>query len=283
MVDRHDYVALEWVKGEIAETLKQARSALDAYVEDGTSEAIGQCLECIHQVHGSLLMVEFYGAALFAEEMEQLALALQGARVSQHDEGIRLLQQGLGQLPLYLDRVHSARRDLPLVVLPLLNDLRSVRGESLLSETSLFSPQLLVIPPLPEEALAQRTPQDFPGLLRQWRQMLQQALVGLLREDHGPSNLEDMARVFARLEALCHGAPLLPLWQVTSALVEGMLIGVVANSPALRSLLKASDKQLKRLLHHGISGINTRPRTSCSRACCSTSPKSPDRPHGCKV
>ena len=25
MGDRHDYVALEWVKGEIAETLKQAR------------------------------------------------------------------------------------------------------------------------------------------------------------------------------------------------------------------------------------------------------------------
>ena len=32
MVDRHDYVALEWVKGDIAETLKQARSALDAFV-----------------------------------------------------------------------------------------------------------------------------------------------------------------------------------------------------------------------------------------------------------
>ena len=31
MVDRHDYVALEWVKGEIAHTLKQARVALDAY------------------------------------------------------------------------------------------------------------------------------------------------------------------------------------------------------------------------------------------------------------
>ena len=28
MGDRHDYVALEWVKGEIAETLKQARQAL---------------------------------------------------------------------------------------------------------------------------------------------------------------------------------------------------------------------------------------------------------------
>ncbi|MGB3127611.1 MAG: Hpt domain-containing protein [Pseudomonas sp.] len=256
MVDRHDYVALEWVKGDIAETLKQARSALDAYVETGEGEAISECLAGVHQVHGALLMVEFYGAALLAEEIEELALALQAERVSQRDESIRLLQQALGQLPLYLDRVHSARRDLPLVVLPLLNDLRSARGESLLSETSLFSPQLLSIAPLPEDVLAQRASPDLHEQLRQWHQLLQQALAGLLREDHGPSNLEDMARVFARLEALCQGAPLLPLWQVTSALVEGMLTGVIANSPALRSLLKASDKQLKRLLAQGIGGIN---------------------------
>ena len=256
MVDRHDYVALEWVKGDIAETLKQARSALDAYVETHDDDALNECLAGIHQVHGALQMVEFYGAALLAEEIEELALALQAGHVGQRDESIRLLQQALGQLPLYLDRVHSARRDLPLVVLPLLNDLRSARGESLLSETSLFSPQLLLIEPLPEQALAQRATPDLHEQLRQWRHLLQQALAGLLREDHGPSNLEDMARVFARLEALCQGAPLLPLWQVTSALVEGMLTGVVANSPALRSLLKASDKQLKRLLVQGVNGIN---------------------------
>ncbi|NMY03538.1 response regulator [Pseudomonas sp. WS 5059] len=257
MVDRHDYVALEWVKGEIADTLKQARAALDAFAEDASEQALAQCLEGIHQVHGALQMVEFYGAALLAEEMEHLALALQAGRVSQREEGIRLLQQALGQLPLYLDRVHSARRDLPLVVLPLLNDLRSVHGKSLLSETSLFSPQLLVIAPLPDDALAQRAPADFAEQLQQWRQMLQQGLAGLLREDHGPSNLEDMARVFAQLEALCHGAPLLALWQVTSALAEGMLIGVIANSPALRSLLKSCDKVLKRLQIQGIEGINT--------------------------
>ncbi|NMX63607.1 Hpt domain-containing protein [Pseudomonas sp. WS 5079] len=257
MVDRHDYVALEWVKGEIAETLKQARAALDAFAEDASEQALAQCLEGIHQVHGALQMVEFYGAALLAEEMEHLALALQAGRVSQREEGIRLLQQALGQLPLYLDRVHSARRDLPLVVLPLLNDLRSVHGKSLLSETSLFSPQLLVIAPLPDDALAQRAPADFAEQLQQWRQMLQQGLAGLLREDHGPSNLEDMARVFAQLEALCHGAPLLALWQVTSALAEGMLTGVIANSPALRSLLKSCDKVLKRLQIQGIEGINT--------------------------
>lgn len=80
MVDRHDYVALEWVKGEIAHTLKQARVALDAYAQQPAAHTLEQCLACIHQVHGSLLMVEFYGAALLAEEMEQLVVACERPR-----------------------------------------------------------------------------------------------------------------------------------------------------------------------------------------------------------
>ncbi len=223
MSDQHDYVALEWVKDEIADTLRQARQALDGLDEpEHAGQNIAECLACIHQVHGSLQMVEFYGAALLAEEMEQLVLAMQEGRVSEPAEAVSLLHQAFAQLPLYLERVHSARRDLPLVVLPLLNDLRSARGESRLSETSLFSPALLELPPLDAQALAELAPAELPGLLRKWRQMLQTALVGLLREQDDATNLGYMAKVFSRLEGLCQGAPLAPLWQVGSALVEGI-------------------------------------------------------------
>ncbi|PVZ61355.1 hybrid sensor histidine kinase/response regulator [Pseudomonas sp. B1(2018)] len=257
MGDRHDYVALEWVKGEIAETLKQAHHAIENLLDDPqATHALDECLACIHQVHGSLQMVEFYGAALLAEEMEQLAMALQGNRVSHRDEALHLLMQALGQLPIYLDRVQGARRDLPLVVLPLINDLRSARGESLLSETSLFSPQLPELPALDAETLAQLEPAELPNVLRKLRQMLQMALVGFLREQDNENNLDYLAKVFARLEALCANAPLSPLWQVASALVEGMQGGAIANSPALRSLFKDADKELKRLLEEGMRGIN---------------------------
>ncbi|RBJ67836.1 hypothetical protein C3L29_038520, partial [Pseudomonas sp. MWU12-2534b] len=153
-------------------------------------------LTYIHQVHGSLQMVEFYGAALLAEEMEHLVEALQQERVSHRDEALHLLLQALGQLPIYLDRVQSARRDLPLVVLPLINDLRSARGDSLLSETSLFSPPLPDLPPLSAQALAALEPPDLPNVLRKLRQMLQMALVGLLREQDDQTHLEYLAKVF---------------------------------------------------------------------------------------
>ncbi|WP_223518066.1 Hpt domain-containing protein [Pseudomonas sp. GL-B-19] len=257
MGDRHDYVALEWVKGEIAETLKQAHQAIETLLDDPQAlYALSDCLAFIHQVHGSLQMVEFYGAALFAEEMEQLTRALQHNRVSHRDEALHLLMQALGQLPIYLDRVQGARRDLPLVVLPLINDLRSARGETLLSETSLFSPQLVELPPLDEASLALLEPADLANVLRKLRQMLQMALVGLLREQDDDTHFNYLAKVFSRLEGLCADAPLSPLWQVASALVEGMRTDVIANSPALRSLFKDADKELKRLLEQGIRGIN---------------------------
>ncbi|WP_025109157.1 Hpt domain-containing protein [Pseudomonas sp. H1h] len=260
MGDRHDYVALEWVKGEIAETLKQAHQAIEAVLDDPQAfPGLDECLDYIHQVHGSLQMVEFYGAALLAEEMEHLVEALQHERVSHREEALHLLLQALGQLPIYLDRVQSARRDLPLVVLPLINDLRSARGESLLSETSLFSPQLLQLSPLSDAALALLEPAELPNVLRKLRQMLQMALVGLLREQDDQTHLDYLAKVFSRLEALSGEAPLSPLWQVASALVEGMREGAIANSPALRSLFKDADKELKRLLEQGMHGLNQPP------------------------
>src|SRR5690606_19045107 len=140
MGDRHDYVALEWVKGEIAETLNQARQALEAYVENREDRArLNFCLTYVHQVHGTLRMVELHGAALLSEEMEHLIQALLDGSIGEDGEALQVLMQAILQLPVYLDRVHASRSDQPLLLLGLLNDLRRVRGDQPLPETSLFS------------------------------------------------------------------------------------------------------------------------------------------------
>ena len=47
-------------------------------------------------------------------------------------EGLDALMRAMVQLPTYLERVLSGGRDMALVLLPLLNDLRAVRGHALL-------------------------------------------------------------------------------------------------------------------------------------------------------
>lgn len=258
MGDRHDYVALEWVKGEIAETLKQARQALESYVENPQDPTrMGFCLAYIHQVRGTLQMVEFYGAALLAEEMEYLTQALIDGKTASQSEALEVLMQAILQLPAYLERIQSARRDLPLVVLPLLNDLRTARGEKLLSETSLFSPDLSQPSPvLPVDALARLRTAELPALLRKLRQMLQVALVGVIRNQDLPTNLGYLARVFARLESLCKDAPLGRLWVIASAMIEGLANGSIANGTSVRNLLRQVDREFKRLVDQGADAMN---------------------------
>jgi len=144
-----------------------------------------------------------------------------------------------------------------MVVLPLLNDLRAARGEKLLSETSLFSPDLSGrTPALPSESVERLRTEGLPVLLRKLRQMLQVALVGVIRNQELPTNLGYMARVFARLEMLCKDAPLGALWQIASGMVEGLASGGVANGTSVRTLLRQVDKQLKRLVEQGADGLN---------------------------
>src|SRR5690606_13441764 len=131
------------------------------------------------------------------------------------------------------------------------------RSEKLLSETSLFVPDMSGrLPALPTESVAQRQTADLPALLRKLRQMLQVALVGVIRNQDLPTNLGFVARVFAGREMLCKGAPLGALCQMACGVVEGLASGGVANGTSVRTLLRQVDRELKRLVEQGADGIN---------------------------
>ncbi len=257
MSDRHDYLALDWVRGEIQETLNQAQQALEAFVDtpdDATRMRF--CQAHLHQVYGTLQMVEFYGAALLAEEMEKLAQALLEGRVGNVADGQETLMRAILQLPPYLDRVASNRRDLPVVLLPLLNDLRAARGEPLLSETALFKPDLTDATghgQIPEDLL--HDPR-FIQLAKKIRQMFQIALLGVLRNDNMGENLGYMAKVFTKLEQITGDAPRAPLWSISNALVEGLSEDAIALGTSVKLMLGHVDRNLRELVSDGAASLN---------------------------
>ena len=260
MAEEHDYLALDWVKDEIRDTLDQAQQALEAWVENPEdSTRMRFCQTYLHQVFGTLQMVEFYGASLLAEEMEKLSQALLDEQVpeARMADARETLMRAILQLPSYLERVQSSRRDLPVVLLPLLNDMRAARGEALLSETSLFKPDLESsapsgqVPPPP----AKDDP-NFPQLSRKIRQMYQLALLGVLREQDRERNLGFMSKVFAKLEQVSGEASMARLWRASGALVEGIASGVVETGTSVKMLLGQIDRVLKQIVVGG-AGILT--------------------------
>jgi chemosensory pili system protein ChpA (sensor histidine kinase/response regulator) len=260
MGGRHDYVALDWVKSEIEEVLKQAQYELEAYVESPDDTArMKFCLTYLHQVRGTLQMVEFYGAAMLAEEMEGVAQAMIDESVSDPAEAREVLMQAILQLPNYLDHIKLGHRDLPVVLLPVLNDLRGARGESLLSETSLFQPTIKSAAPISDKQRQQFSDKQFVDLARKLRQMYQVALLGLLKGKDVEHNAEYLFKVSARLAKILKDTPVEALWTVAAAAIEGVTKNGITLNSGIKESLKRLEPELKNLIANGSASFENSP------------------------
>ncbi len=133
------HAVLGWVKPELDETLRLVRQEIESFVEaPADTSRMRFCAGYLHQVQGTLRMVELYAPAMVAEELELLARALQDGGVGDRDEACATLMRGAVLLPDYLERLQEGHRDIPIVLLPLLNEIRAARGAAGLNESMLF-------------------------------------------------------------------------------------------------------------------------------------------------
>ena len=246
---------LDLVGRELNATLAEARTALETYVEQPDNVSLlERCKLELHQVHGVLRVLEIYGAALLAEEMEQVAgylLATVTERKGQA-ESLDALLRAMVQLPGYLERVLAGGRDLALVLLPLLNDLRAVRGSSLLSEGTL----LLLNLKSDKQAQPIAAPAGEPPLnIEQWSRRLrarfQTGLIGWIRGERIEQNLETLAAVAQRLEQTATRQPVFQLWWVVGAVIEALREHGLEGGQSVKRLLGLADREIRRLYELG--------------------------------
>jgi chemosensory pili system protein ChpA (sensor histidine kinase/response regulator) len=146
------------------------------------------------------------------------------------------------------------------VLLPLLNDLRAVRGASLLSEGTLLSLNLTS-----DRAPAAREPQPGEPVLgvAQWARRLrprfQVGLLGLLRGSRDPGALPALVEVAGRIEATATTRPLYQLWWVVGAVLEALGDGGLEESVTLKRLLGQADRELRRLYEIGEERYSAEP------------------------
>jgi chemosensory pili system protein ChpA (sensor histidine kinase/response regulator) len=241
---------LDVVGRELASTLGEARGLLERFVEQPDEIALlERCSEELHRAQGVLRVLEIYGAALLAEEMEQVTRFLLSEPDRRNDaESLDALLRAMVQLPGYLDRVLAGGRDLALVLLPLLNDLRAVRGSPLLSEGTL----LLLNLNSAEKPMRLPMPASEPQLsVTQWarrmRAQFQLGLVGWIRGEKIEQHLSNLAQVAQRMQEVATQQPLFQLWWVVGAVIEALREGGLEGGVSIKRLLGLADRELKRL------------------------------------
>ncbi|MDB6163365.1 MAG: PilL protein, partial [Xanthomonadaceae bacterium] len=249
--DAIDYTTLGWIKPELDETLRQARMAIEAFAEEpGDSSQMVLCAGYLHQVQGTLRMVELYAPAMVAEEMEQLAQALKAGTTPSHDEACATLMRGVVLLPDYLERLQGGHKDIPIVLLPLLNELRAARGQAGLSESVLFAPDLQR--PLPDTISAAHVEQGPSS--RAVRETLAAPLLAQLRdalaawpEDGEPRKDAAFAQALEGLLAQASEESDRRMLWVASTVASAMADGALVATSELRQAFVSVERETRRL------------------------------------
>ncbi|MGB5852217.1 MAG: Hpt domain-containing protein [Rhodanobacter sp.] len=256
--DHIDFTTLQWVKPELDDTLSIAREALESYVDNPSKrDFMRTCTDHLHQVHGTLKMVELYGAAAVTAEMEALVGALLNDQVVQREEAYAALMRGLMQLPDYLERLSSGHRDVPVVLLPLLNDLRATRGLEPLPESSMFHPNLDAF--LPEQAPAAMSEAyaaahrvELAGL----RLRFQHQLLAWFRGQDAAQQLVAMRKTLLAITARCYHVHGRRLWWIAAGVLEGLEQGMLkGHATEVRQLIGKVDRNIRLLIEHGENSL----------------------------
>ncbi|KRD30146.1 hypothetical protein ASE35_18695 [Lysobacter sp. Root916] len=241
-----DTTTLGWIKPELDETLRQARQEIEAYAEDPTDTSrMRFCASHLHQVHGTLRMVELYAPAMVAEEMERLALALQQGQVGDRDEACAALMRGVVLLPDYLERLQGGHRDIPIVLLPLLNELRASRGEAGLNESVLFAPDL--DRPLPAHLAPPPPSSPARGSTNMHLSTLRDALAAW-PEDGAPADAGKLAQAVDGLLADVVLEPVRRMLWVASSVAGALRDGALPPTRALRQAFGGVEREARQML-----------------------------------
>ena len=253
--------ALAVIADELMETIRNAHLALEDCVDGrGGSAALVRTGELLHQARGALQIAETYGAALLSEEMELGCKYLAGLRAGKgREDGLDALTRAMVQLPIYIERLLGGGRDIALVLLPMLNDLRAARGEPLLSEGTLL---LLNLSPSRAGKRAEKregTGEDPVAVATRLRPKFQLALLGWIKGGASGQHLETLRNVAEQLENSATRDDMHQLWWVVGGVLESLQNGGLETSVALKRLLGQTDRRIKQTIDEGIESFDAHP------------------------
>ena len=253
--------ALVIVSAELMETIRNAHLALEDCVDGrGGTAALVRAGELLHQARGALQITETYGAALLVEEMELACKYLANLRAGKgREDGLDALTRSMVQLPIYIEKLLSGGRDIALVLLPMLNDLRAARGEPLLSEGTLLL--LNLSPTRTDKKVVDRkgSGEDPIVVAQRLRPKFQLALLGWIQGGDNRRHLDTLGKVAA---AIAHSATrddMHQLWWVVGGVLESLQNGGLETSISIKRLLGQADRQLKYVIDEGLLAYDNHP------------------------
>ncbi len=250
---------LLWIKQEVAESLTAVRQALESFGEQNDATQLPACADSLGKIRGALEMVEIAGGVLLAREMNDVALGLAADSIELKKDATEVLMRGVVQLPAYLEHLYHGNPDVPLILLPILNDLRAVQNKQLLTEGAFFFTDLAVRKPSLIDRSGEAATWDLPTMAKKLRPAYLAALLGVFRDMDLTKNLKVLATVILNLEQTAASEKSEQLWWVSAGVVHALHDKGLDLSVAVKLLLGRIDRQIKRVIDAGEVALQNEP------------------------
>jgi chemosensory pili system protein ChpA (sensor histidine kinase/response regulator) len=250
MATSQDNFALDWIKGELFETLNDAREALDAYVESARDETrMRACLTSLHQVHGTLVMLELEGVTLLADHLERLAQDMLNGKVEDESAASQTLMQGILELPGHIEELQQGQPDTVQSVIKLVNEAREHLGQEALGTG------VAQLGNASDSSLSRFEQIEGVEKARKIRAAYQQVLLSILKGEDLTGSLGMLAKVAQGLERICAGTPHVTQWQAFAEFIAS-LQGASAPLPSdAVKLLRRVDSEIRLLAQEGVAAL----------------------------
>ncbi len=248
--------ALGWVKKAIDDNLVEIETDLKGYLEAEDDALLQAVKERLSVIQGVLVMIEQYGAAMLTEEMVALADFIVEEKQQHGDSALEVLLRAVLQLPDYLEHIQSGHRDIPIAILPLLNDIRAVRNQDLFSEKLLFLPDLSMHEDDSDaENIDDRQNQASKLLAKKIRPVYQVALLNIIRDRDIEESLKRLEKVCETLEERSFSEQMARIWWIVGALIESVSRQQLELGVSIKNLLGKVDALFRVILIIGERGL----------------------------
>ncbi len=248
--------ALGWVKKSIDDNLAEIEVDLKAYIEAPDDALLDSVKERLRLIQGVLMMIEQYGAAMLTEEMVALAEFIVDGEPEQGEQALEVMLRAVLQLPDYLEHIQTGHRDIPIAILPLLNDIRAVRNQDLFSEKLLFLPDLSMHQEGAEaENIDDAQNQASKLLAKKVRPIFQLALLNVIKDEAIEESLARLEKVCETLEERAVSEQVARIWWIIGALIESVSRQQLELGVSIKNLLGKVDALFRVILIIGERGL----------------------------
>jgi len=248
-----DIETFKWVKGEVELTLDNASIELQKFVTSDDKENLYGLSNHLHQVVGSLQMLEMKALSSLMMESELLVEDFTSAD-SQIGKSsfVVLMDTAFSALKATFSRIENGLPENPTDVVELINQIRSSRGLKGIEISSLFSPMIEVFPEIDSsKALKDKVYIERAKALRVYYQTF---LLQWLR-DNDDTAVDKMAMVIDKLFQMSTFGAVARLWWVASAYADYVKHNDLGNKLVHSRIFRQIDDRFRDLEVHGESAL----------------------------